>query len=172
MFQYKVLYSYDIFQVFFPKAVVTTEIILHLRADGSTDMDKNPQTIRVELITAKNNTVPLSPETTVVSCRQNPIHIHVTKDLSQPFFLTKGLRVRFSAFNTSIAGIRMRSSKFLNPVNIAECTDKEVFNPRSGRCVQKACTLPICDKLYIKNGKSVCSGYREGDVCNLTCSKG
>ena len=75
--------------------MVTTEIILHLRADGSTDMDKNPQTIRIELITAKNNTVPLSPETTVVSCRQNPLHIHVTKDLSQPFFLTKGFESTF-----------------------------------------------------------------------------
>ncbi|OWF49358.1 Pappalysin-1 [Mizuhopecten yessoensis] len=158
-------------EAYFAKAVVAAAVLIHLGSDGKSKQDSTDPRIRVELVSANNASKPLSVHSRNVNCRQNPVTIHITQDLSLPFELTIGVRIFFASRNVSFAGIRLRSPRYWNPIQLASCTDNQVYNQKSGRCIPKACST-TCSVLRVHDGRARCSGYREGDQCSISCNVG
>ncbi|ESO86337.1 hypothetical protein LOTGIDRAFT_167151 [Lottia gigantea] len=156
-------------EVYFPRLVVATEVIIHLASDGSVLQDS---LLSVELIKQNNETSILSPRIHTISCDINPFHIPVIHDLSQPFYYTKGVRLTFTSFNISISAVRLRSYKYLDPITIASCTKDELFNPRSGHCVSHDSQLTTCPPYLLDHSTVLCTGHSDGDECSITCIEG
>lgn len=76
-------------QVTLYKPVVATSVLVHLASDGRTVHDQNAKTLYVELLTEDGTYVAIGSDVQA-SCENNPVHVPVVQDLSQPFFLTKG----------------------------------------------------------------------------------
>ena len=79
--------------------MVATEIIIYLGSDGTDEFDRSPKPVRVELITSTNSTHIMTPETIFVLCAHSPVHVPVTKDLTTPFFTTKGISFIYCQFS-------------------------------------------------------------------------
>ncbi|XP_071155893.1 pappalysin-1-like [Mytilus edulis] len=158
-------------EIYFGKPKVATEIIIHFGSDGLDDLNRK-QLMRIELITNDNITKTLTPAIHSISCKHNPIHVPIIHDLTQQFFLTKGVRIKFSSPRISIAGARLRSSKFLDPVTIASCDSMELYDPSVGRCFNRSCNRPVCGTPRVKHGVPMCNGKREGSVCTVKCNQG
>ncbi|KAJ8321188.1 hypothetical protein KUTeg_001313 [Tegillarca granosa] len=160
-------------EVYFATAVIATEVIIHLGSVGEMLLGiEDPPFFKVELISVYNTSNVLQPEHVLISCKRNPVHVKVQHDLSKPFSLTHGVRIRFTSYQISIAGVCIRSSRWLDPVTVASCSSDEVYNPRSGLCVLQNCSMQFCGIVSIPHSYSNCSGYREGDVCRITCETG
>ncbi|XP_041367989.1 pappalysin-1-like isoform X2 [Gigantopelta aegis] len=159
-------------EVFFPMPAIATEIIVYISSDGRNQMDTSEKNITVDLIKTNNNIVPVIPRGTSVDCSKRVVHIPIKHDLSQPFFQTKGARISFRSSNLSFAAVQLRSRKYLDPLTISACGVGELYNPRSGRCVAQNCTRFTCTFYLVKHATATCSGYGEGDLCQVTCDVG
>lgn len=80
-------------QVFFPRAVVATEVIVHFTSDGKTHVDPDPKTVQVALITEQGEQVPVGDPFTTLNCHTNPLHVAIQQDLSKQFQKTKGTQI-------------------------------------------------------------------------------
>ena len=83
-----------------------------------------------------------------------------------------GVRLSFRSHNISIAAVRLRSSRHLDPVTVASCGRQEVYNPHTGLCLASNCTRPPCHSPNVSHGRVLCTGEAEGDVCVVTCDDG
>ncbi|KAK7488072.1 hypothetical protein BaRGS_00020663, partial [Batillaria attramentaria] len=151
-------------EFYMPRAVVATEVIVHVAADGRTEADPVPKSLGVELIKEDNSTAVLTPSPVTLDCSQPQLSVHVVHDLTKPFYRAKGVRVTFQSFNISIAGVRMRSSHYLDPVTLASCGSHEVFNPHTGLCLTRNCTRAPCRPFMPSHGRAHCTGQAEGDI--------
>ncbi|KAL3870492.1 hypothetical protein ACJMK2_038547, partial [Sinanodonta woodiana] len=156
-----------------PRPVVAVAVIVYLGSDGKSDFSPEAKSIYVDLIDPEGNIIKEHQTERFVDCKENPLVIPIAKDLSIKFVLTKGVRIRFSYFNISISGLKVRSSNALNPVMISSCRDQELYDPRTGRCVPSTCSSHSnCDDFMIKYGVADCSGNHDGAVCKITCNDG
>ncbi|XP_070175910.1 pappalysin-1-like [Littorina saxatilis] len=159
-------------ELYVPRPVVVTEVIVHVASDGRTDHDPSPKRLKVEVIREDNSTVTLTPRSLTVDCRHPQLHVPVMHDLSTPFYRARGVRVSFRSHNISIAAVRLRSYRHLDPVTLASCGAGEVYNPHTGLCLAPNCTRAPCRPAHVDDGTVVCTGQAEGDVCVVTCKKG
>lgn len=81
---------HSICQLYMPRPVVATEVIVHVAADGRTEADPAPKELSVELIREDNSTVMLTPHPVTLDCRQQELHVTVIHDLSKPFYKSHG----------------------------------------------------------------------------------
>lgn len=73
-----------------PRAVVVTEVIVHVASDGRTEADPVPKAVRVQLIRDDNSTVLLTPRPVTLDCSARQLHVSVVHDLSTPFYRSRG----------------------------------------------------------------------------------
>ena len=87
-----------------------------------------------------------------VSCRNNPVELSLTHDLSQPFFFAQGatasparsvgstfnlssvagVRISFSSPHIAISAVALRSFQFFVPQPIAFGDERRLYNIKSG----------------------------------------
>lgn len=87
-------------------------------------------------------------------------------------FLTKGVRIHFTSSSISIHAIRIRSSPYINPLELSSCSDTQLYNTKVGYCVRNSCTRTSCGEFPVKYGKAVCTGHEDGDSCSIECHIG
>lgn len=68
-----------------------------------------------------------------LSCRNNPLVIPVTHDLSVAFYHTKAILVTFVSRLVAISGIGLRSFQSFDPITISGCQSNEIYNPTGQR---------------------------------------
>lgn len=189
-------YGADVFQfdAYFQDAVVAAAISLYLESDGrlsyrsegegfqmlyQRELDRKefgPAEATVDLISQDGTLIPLG--VMVLSCTKNPVTLPIRHDLTRPFVLTKGLRIRFASPEVSFAAIGLRALGSVSPVAVGPCYQEEsssnlLYSPLLGRCVgYEVCDWSLCKEPLVKNGKLECSGFREGNVCTLVCDPG
>lgn len=77
-------------QLYISKAVIVTEVIVHVASDGRTDADPVPKTISIELIREDGSTVVLTQKPVTLDCSENNLRASVMHDLSKPFYRSRG----------------------------------------------------------------------------------
>lgn len=68
-----------------------------------------------------------------LSCRNNPLVIPVTHDLSVAFYHTKAILVTFVSRHVAISGVGLRSFQSFDPITISGCQSNEIYNPTGQR---------------------------------------
>ncbi|KAK8760313.1 hypothetical protein V5799_028420, partial [Amblyomma americanum] len=158
----------------FEKPVVAASVQVYIASEGIATL--SPPLLTVELLHESTpGGDPTSSEfvdSRRVSCRANPIEVSVVHDLTQPFRLTKSVRINFTAPDVSIGAVRLRSSKALNPVAVSQCTARQLYHPSLEKCVNYSCDRPRCPKPVLRNARVVCEGEEEGDACVIRCDDG
>lgn len=69
---------------------MVTEVIVHVAADGRTEVDPVPKTISLELIRDDNSSTVLTPRPVTLDCARHELHVPVKHDLSTPFYKSRG----------------------------------------------------------------------------------
>ncbi|KAH9361682.1 hypothetical protein HPB48_005165 [Haemaphysalis longicornis] len=160
--------------VSFEKPVVATAVQVYIASTGLASLSL--PLLTVELLdedgAGENTTRAHFVDSRRVSCRANPIEVSVVHDLSQPFRLTRSVRINFTAPDVAIRAVRLRSSKALNPVAVSQCSSKELYHPALQKCVAYSCARPRCAKPSLRNARVMCEGEEEGDACVIRCDDG
>ncbi|XP_053380167.1 pappalysin-1-like [Mercenaria mercenaria] len=154
------------------KPVVAVAVIIHLASDGRSVFDQDKKSVHVQLINTDDAITPLTPTSIPISCEENPLLVPVIQDLSQPFHLTKGVRISFTYSSIGMYAVRIRSSPYINPPGISSCTSTELYHPQHGVCISAKCSKKTCNEFPVKYGEAVCSGLENGDSCKIQCDKG
>ncbi|CAM1300175.1 Uncharacterised protein g2630 [Pycnogonum litorale] len=155
-------------RVNFVKPVVATAVFVYMSSDGL------KQYVYTSLIDTDGIEHPLPEEyqEVMASCKNNPLVLHAVHNLSEPFYMTKAVKLYLTSEGTEISAVKLRSSKALNPVIVGSCAASELYNPDLEKCVRYSCKKPICAKYVTKNAKVSCTGYKEGDICSIICDEG
>ncbi|XP_012934986.1 pappalysin-1-like [Aplysia californica] len=159
-------------EVYIPRPVIVTEVILHLGSDGRNQTDMAPKNMSVDLILTDGTSFRLTPRDITLECKPDGFSFPVKHDLSTPFFKSKGVRLQFTSFNISIAGVRLRSSKSLDPITLTSCGEGHLYSPRSAVCVPAQCTNLTCGHYSAPHAHVKCTGFTDGHVCSLVCHDG
>jgi len=68
-----------------------------------------------------------------LTCRNNPMVIPVSHDLSVAFYRTKAIIVSFGSPLVAISGVGLRSFQYFDPITISGCQSNEIYNPMGQR---------------------------------------
>ncbi|XP_042612734.1 pappalysin-1-like isoform X1 [Cyprinus carpio] len=159
-------------KAYYAHPMVAAAVIIHLAADGTADIDQRQHNITVQLLDTKEQTHPLGDWR--LSCRNNPLVIPVSHDLSVAFYRTKAIIVSFSSSLVAISGVGLRSFQYFDPITISGCQSNEIYNPMGQSCVHYSCDATECQKPMVSNAEMKCNGpgYFNGARCTITCNRG
>ena len=154
----------------FKKHVIAAAVIVHLASDGNAFSKISK--INVELKDINDNYHKAQTNVVDVSCDKNPLVVHVLHDMTQPLFNTKVIKLTFDedSYGIAIAAIGLRS-RVVSEKEM-DCNDGEIYSQTMRRCREKLTQNVQCKNLEIKNAIINCSGYNDGDVCNVNCKQG
>lgn len=139
--------------------MVAAAVIIHLATDGTAYLDQTQCNMTVQLVDTKEGIhslgenfmmqrtiiaprILLSPQPALflpppgewrLSCRNNPLVIPVTHDLSVAFYHTKAILVTFVSRLVAISGVGLRSFQSFDPITISGCQSNEIYNPTGQR---------------------------------------
>ncbi|XP_010876234.3 pregnancy-associated plasma protein A, pappalysin 1a [Esox lucius] len=156
----------------FSHPMVAAAVIIHLAADGTGYIDQTQCNITVQLVDTKDIFHSLGDWR--LSCRNNPLVIPVSHDLSMAFYHTKTILVEFRSHLVAISGVGLRSFQFFDPITISGCQSNEIYNPMGQSCVHYSCEAIDCQEPLIRNAELKCSsqGFYNGARCTITCNSG
>uniref|UniRef100_A0AAY5KQW7 Sushi domain-containing protein n=1 Tax=Esox lucius TaxID=8010 RepID=A0AAY5KQW7_ESOLU len=159
-------------QANFSHPMVAAAVIIHLAADGTGYIDQTQCNITVQLVDTKDIFHSLGDWR--LSCRNNPLVIPVSHDLSMAFYHTKTILVEFRSHLVAISGVGLRSFQFFDPITISGCQSNEIYNPMGQSCVHYSCEAIDCQEPLIRNAELKCSsqGFYNGARCTITCNSG
>ncbi|XP_015222644.2 pregnancy-associated plasma protein A, pappalysin 1a [Lepisosteus oculatus] len=159
-------------KAYFSHPMVAAAVIIHLAADGTDYVEQNQVNITVLLVDTKEDRHHLGDWR--LSCRNNPLVIPVTHDLSLPFYHTKAILVKFRSIYVAISGVGLRSFQYFDPITISGCQSDEIYNPMGQSCVHYVCEAFDCQEPLIRNAELNCSSpsYINGARCTVTCNRG
>uniref|UniRef100_A0AAR2JEU4 Sushi domain-containing protein n=1 Tax=Pygocentrus nattereri TaxID=42514 RepID=A0AAR2JEU4_PYGNA len=152
--------------------VCNSAVIIHLAADGTAYSDQTQANVTVHLVDTKEQIHSLGEWR--LSCRNNPLVIPVSHDLSMAFYRTKAIVVSFRSALVAVSGIGLRSFQYFDPITISGCQSNEIYNPMGQSCVHYSCDTIDCQKPLVHNAEMRCSspGYFNGVRCTITCNRG
>ncbi len=148
-------------EVGFENAAVASAIIIYIASDGKAEISrKKKQYTNVELIDTNGNKHSIGHNNIHIDCKRHPLTIPVFHDMTQPYFKTKKVRIKFSVFGIAISAVALRSSTKVNPAVVSDCNVKEMeyYNPKTHSCYSYKCNRPICKPLMVKHAGMVCTG--------------
>ncbi|XP_076854279.1 pregnancy-associated plasma protein A, pappalysin 1b [Brachyhypopomus gauderio] len=159
-------------KAYYAHPMVATAVIIHLAADGTAYGDQTQGNLTVHLVDTKEQIHNLGEWR--LSCRNNPLVIPVSHDLSTAFYRTKAIVVSFRSTLVAISGVGLRSFHYFDPITISGCQSNEIYNPMGQSCVHYSCDAIDCQKLQVQNAELKCSsqGYFNGVRCSVTCNHG
>ncbi|KAI7812733.1 pregnancy-associated plasma protein A, pappalysin 1b isoform X1 [Triplophysa rosa] len=159
-------------KAYYAHPMVAAAVIIHLAADGTADIDQRQHNITVQLVDTKEQTHSLGDWR--LSCRNNPLVIPVSHDLSAAFYRTKAIIVSFGSPLVAISGVGLRSFQYFDPITISGCQSNEIYNPMGQSCVHYSCDAIECQKPTVTNAEMKCNspGYFNGARCSITCNRG
>jgi hypothetical protein len=73
-----------------PRAVVVTEVIVHLASDGRSPLHPHPNTLTLHLIREDNSSLLVTSRPVVVDCRRSEVRVAVVHNLTTPFVKSMG----------------------------------------------------------------------------------
>ncbi|CAG12416.1 unnamed protein product, partial [Tetraodon nigroviridis] len=128
----------------FSHPMVAAAVIIHLATDGTAYVDQTQCNITVQLVDTKESIHSLVAS----ECRNNPLVIPVTHDLSVAFYHTKAILVTFVSRLVAISGVGLRSFQSFDPITISGCQSNEIYNPtgQSLKCQSSHCSLSVTDE--------------------------
>ncbi|XP_028980532.2 pregnancy-associated plasma protein A, pappalysin 1b [Esox lucius] len=152
--------------------MVAASVIIHLATDGTSYLDQTQCNISVQLVDTKEQLHSLGDWR--LSCRNNPLVIPVSHDLSMAFYRTQAILVMFRSQLVAISGVGLRSFQYFDPITISGCQSNEIYNPMGQRCVHYSCDTIDCQDPVVHNAEMRCSspGYVNGVRCTITCNRG
>ncbi|KAJ7993848.1 hypothetical protein DPEC_G00258960 [Dallia pectoralis] len=152
--------------------MVAASVIIHLAADGTGYLDPTQCNVTVQLVDTKEQLHSLGEWR--LSCRNNPLVIPVSHDLSTPFYRTQAILVTFRSKLVAISGVGLRSFQYFDPITISGCQSNEIYNPMGQSCVHYSCDTIDCQEPVVHNAEMKCSspGYVNGVRCTITCNRG
>ncbi|XP_035248204.1 pappalysin-1-like [Anguilla anguilla] len=159
-------------KAYFSHPMVAAAVIIHLAADGTGYIDQTQCNITVQLVDTKEQIHSLGDWR--LSCRNNPLVVPVTHDLSAAFYHTKAILVLFRSNLVAISGVGLRSFLYFDPITISGCQSNEIYNPMGQSCVHYSCEAVDCPEPTVRNAEVQCSGpgYLNGARCTITCNRG
>ncbi|XP_028851708.1 pregnancy-associated plasma protein A, pappalysin 1b [Denticeps clupeoides] len=159
-------------KAYYSHPMVAAAVIIHFAADGTSYLDQTQCNITIQLVDTLEQTHNLGDWR--LSCRNNPLVIPVSHDLSTPFYRTKAIEVRFRSHLVAISGVGLRSFQYFDPITISGCQTNEIYNPMGQSCVHYSCDAIDCQKPMVHNSLMDCSsqGYGNGARCTITCNRG
>ncbi|MBN3302637.1 PAPP1 protein, partial [Amia calva] len=159
-------------KAYFSHPMVAAAVIIHLAADGTGYIDQTQVNITVQLVDTKEQTHNLGDWR--LSCRNNPLVIPVSHDLSLAFYRTQAILVRFKSHYVAISGVGLRSFQFFDPITISGCQSNEIYNPTGQSCVHYSCEAFDCQEPLLRDAELNCSspGYFNGARCTVACNRG
>uniref|UniRef100_A0AAR2LIP0 Sushi domain-containing protein n=1 Tax=Pygocentrus nattereri TaxID=42514 RepID=A0AAR2LIP0_PYGNA len=159
-------------QAYYSHPMVAAAVIIHLAADGTAYSDQTQANVTVHLVDTKEQIHSLGEWR--LSCRNNPLVIPVSHDLSMAFYRTKAIVVSFRSALVAVSGIGLRSFQYFDPITISGCQSNEIYNPMGQSCVHYSCDTIDCQKPLVHNAEMRCSspGYFNGVRCTITCNRG
>ncbi|KAI4892633.1 hypothetical protein NFI96_021630, partial [Prochilodus magdalenae] len=159
-------------KAYYAHPMVAAAVIIHLAADGTAYSDQTQANVTVHLVDTKEQIHNLGEWR--LSCRNNPLVIPVSHDLSMAFYRTKAIVVSFRSALVAISGVGLRSFQYFDPITISGCQSNEIYNPMGQSCVHYSCDAIDCQKPLVHNAEMKCSspGYFNGVRCTITCNRG
>uniref|UniRef100_A0A8B9H5H4 Pregnancy-associated plasma protein A, pappalysin 1b n=1 Tax=Astyanax mexicanus TaxID=7994 RepID=A0A8B9H5H4_ASTMX len=159
-------------QAYYAHPMVAAAVIIHLAADGTAYSDQTQANVTVQLVDTKEQIHNLGEWR--LSCRNNPLVIPVSHDLSMAFYRTQAIVVSFRSSLVAISGVGLRSFQYFDPITISGCQSNEIYNPMGQSCVHYSCDAIDCQKPLVHNAVMKCSspGYFNGVRCTVTCNRG
>ncbi|XP_017546484.2 pregnancy-associated plasma protein A, pappalysin 1b isoform X2 [Pygocentrus nattereri] len=159
-------------KAYYSHPMVAAAVIIHLAADGTAYSDQTQANVTVHLVDTKEQIHSLGEWR--LSCRNNPLVIPVSHDLSMAFYRTKAIVVSFRSALVAVSGIGLRSFQYFDPITISGCQSNEIYNPMGQSCVHYSCDTIDCQKPLVHNAEMRCSspGYFNGVRCTITCNRG
>ncbi|XP_062873923.1 pregnancy-associated plasma protein A, pappalysin 1b [Trichomycterus rosablanca] len=159
-------------KAYYSHPMVAAAVIIHLAADGTVYNDQSQSNITVQLVDTKEQLHSLGDWR--LSCRNNPLVIPVSHDLSMAFYRTKAIVVSFRSSLVAISGVGLRSFQYFDPITISGCQSNEIYNPMGQSCVHYSCDTIDCQRPIVHNAEMKCSspGYFNGVRCTVTCNRG
>uniref|UniRef100_A0A4W4HRZ7 Sushi domain-containing protein n=1 Tax=Electrophorus electricus TaxID=8005 RepID=A0A4W4HRZ7_ELEEL len=152
--------------------MVAAAVIIHLAADGTAYSDQTQGNVTVQLVDTKEQIHKLGEWR--LSCRNNPLVIPVSHDLSTAFYRTRAIVVSFRSTLVAISGVGLRSFQYFDPITISGCQSNEIYNPMGKSCVHYSCDAIDCQNPLVQNAVMNCSSqsYFNGVRCTITCNRG
>ncbi|XP_064153607.1 pappalysin-1-like [Anguilla rostrata] len=159
-------------KAYYSHPMVAAAVIIHLAADGTGYIDQTQCNISVQLVDTKDQIHSLGDWR--LSCRNNPLVIPVSHDLSTAFYRTKAIQVKFRSHLVAISGVGLRSFQYFDPITISGCQSNEIYNPMGQSCVHYSCELIDCQEPLVHNADMRCNspGFYNGARCTITCHRG
>ncbi|XP_056149836.1 pappalysin-2 [Lampris incognitus] len=136
---------------------VASSVIVYLDSDGSWSLEQCRRTVTIILsdTTGKNH----SQNTYDLSCRQNPLVMNVTHNLSQPFFLTSSVILLFSSPYVAVGAVALRTSCHFSAFALTGC-------------LRQPCQMENCTPPQLEHASVRCTGGGEASSCSVKCHRG
>lgn len=157
-------------KVYFKQPAIASAIIVYLGFVGTAT------SIKFELTGSSKHEKTTIKYRLEKFCKENPITLPISHDMTKPFYKTQYIKVSFSSADSAgIAAIALRSRSNFDPIALQGCQSTELFHPRTQKCHQYKCNIPVCARLNVDHANKVQfkkGKPREGDVCTVECRKG
>ncbi|XP_057305554.1 pappalysin-1-like isoform X2 [Hydractinia symbiolongicarpus] len=151
--------------------VIAAAVIIYLASDGKAYESQRNTWIEIELKDTTGAYHKATNKETSVSCKNNPMSVHVMHDMTQPVFKTVGVRIKFnaSAASIGISGIALRTA---DTQYYHKCKHNELYDPRTKKCRLYNSEVLACAPFKMAHAKLNCTGNNDGDHCYVTCHHG
>ncbi|KAL0966049.1 hypothetical protein UPYG_G00290160 [Umbra pygmaea] len=147
-------------KVGFAQPGVAASVIIYLASNGAWPGEQCRKTVFIQLSdTAGRNHSLGSYE---LSCKQYPLVVNVTHNLSQPFFLTNAVILNFSSPFVAVTGVALRTSCHFSTFALTGC-------------VRRPCPADTCSPLQVEHASVTCSPgpeRKKSAHCAVHCHPG
>ncbi|XP_067108655.1 pappalysin-2 [Osmerus mordax] len=144
-------------KVGFARPGVAASVIVYLASDGAWPGEQCRKTVSIQLSDTAGRNHSLG--TYMLSCQQNPLVVNITHNLSQPFFLTTAILLRFSSPHVAVTGVTLRTSCHFSAFALTGC-------------LHRPCQMDICSAPQLEHAEVNCTGGGEASCCSVNCHRG